>query len=205
MAKRSKTRSERFKSMFIIALSFVFSLLFTIFVLISGFEQIFFIDVKYFSTLRPFERSAVIKQLEDKFVYEINEKSVNKQFNDDRLRFISIPTENAQIELTDSLQRDEQFYVRGNKAHILQKDNSNNKLIYFDLTWRTTNDLDTLSKGSYIYITSESFNYTFIINEIVTSTETLNIPNEEFSTPHIAIVSDANEIYIADLINSTLR
>lgn len=195
------------KHTFLLILMSLVSLAFTLYILLNAYEQVFFQDIKYLQTLRSFQHTEEISKLTQQVFSNKQEVGDQYQISTDNIRFMEIPSINATIELTKELYKNEVWYLRGNKAHIIRNDNSHNLIIYFDETWRTTQEIRTLKKDSFIYFNSNKYIYLYKVESINTNISDFKLPTSETDIPRIYVISENNDYQIITLIlvNSSIR
>jgi hypothetical protein len=182
------------------------SFVFTAFVLLNAYEQVFFRDIPYFETLRVYQHSEELTKIVSRM--DSSSDFLHRVVTDTP-RYLTIPSINSSIELTPMLYRDSFYYVRGNKGHVIKKAKSNTMAIYLDENWRTTTDLGNLKVNDVIFILSYDYNYIFKIEEVLVNATSAFAPKEEDSqTPKIVIVGEKKDTLIvatAVLVNSVFR
>ncbi|MCC7290029.1 hypothetical protein IT417_02160 [bacterium] len=209
MVKKSqikKSISISFETVILIIIG-LFSLLFTIYIILNAYEQVFFQDIRYLQTLRRFRNNFVLELIEQKIFTAGSDVSLH-EITKDNFRYISFPSINSSIEVTASLKKGDQYYIRGNKAHVIRRENSNDTLVYFDEKWRTTLSMDELDINSLIFLSSNDVNYLFKISNIAIKTDEFKTDSEENLVPKLFIVcenSNRVKIITAELVNATRK
>src|SRR5690606_40478751 len=92
-------------------------------------------------------------------------------FKGEPLRFINLSPIKTQIELTDQLKQKDTYYIRGNKAHLIQDIDNNQVFIYFDESWRTTIKASELKKDDFIFLLSNNTSHLYTITGVSQSVE----------------------------------
>lgn len=184
----------------------IVSLVITAFIVLNAFEQVFFYDIPFLETLRKYNHSQEITEVQKKIPQ--NEEFLHQAVRDIP-RYLVIPSINSNIELTESLLKEGSFYVRGNKAHVIKTKKSNTMIIYLDENWRTTTDLSNLKNDELLFVMSYDFNYLYKIEEVlVNSTDLQFIKNIDDPRPQVIVVGELNNSYVvvtATLLNSVYR
>jgi hypothetical protein len=197
---------KRYKESFILIVLGILSLIFTIYISLNAYEQVFFQDIAYLKTLRPVVQVDKLNEIYRR-VLGASTFSGTHQISKDNIRFLNLSSIEASIEVTHEMKKNEIWYLRGNKSHQIRIDGSNDLIIYFDQTWRTTLNTSLIKENELLFLVSNDSNYIFKIDKIDKDINNFSIKSEETGIPRIVIFADGNEYFIitATLVNSVRR
>lgn len=196
---------------FIFGLVCIVSTLLTAYIFINSFAVIFSTD---FQLSNAFSKSSISQVIN----YSINQSYKQSHYyngnnfaKNKNLSFIEIPILQRRLELTRGINKNDDWYIRGNKSNYLLTENVNkseNLIIYLEKSWRTIPSIQVLKNGDLIYITTEDrWNYIFRIYNIAELNDGEKFVLHSKSDVNLNLVIDNSEtngyqLIQAELINS---
>lgn len=189
----------------------LFSIALTAFVFLNSFELIFNQDIAYVDSVNKTNLSPqldyIVKQSVDHSYYYTS----NNFLKTKKLEYIEIPIIKRKLEVSRALNKDEDWYVKGNKSNYFLTVNSNrseNLIIYAEKSWRTIPDTKALKVGDLIYMTTDdNWNYVFRIESINSLKSSERFVLQSSSEIGLSILlddstKDGYSLIQAELINS---
>ena len=146
-------------------LLWVFSMIFTIYVFLTVYEQLTERDIAFIPNVTTFPRSNEITG----YLSCVGTKLPIAYYKfDDQIRYMEIPKINSRVELAPQILRNAQYYTRGNKSHIINNPAANELIIYSRNSWRAVSlSKDALKVADLIFLSStDGKKFIFKVNKV---------------------------------------
>lgn len=137
-----------------VGILWVTAMAFTVYVFLNVYEQLTENDIAIIPNVVAFNRSTEINQYLS--CQSTDLPDAYYKF-DEQIRYLEVPQINARVELSAPIRRDQLYYTRGNKSHLINNPIKNELIIYSRNSWRTMRLAeDTLNAGDLIFLSTEN-------------------------------------------------